>query len=205
MTDANNKLDMRGRPCPEPVIETRRVLETTDVSSLVVLVDNEASSENVARAGRDLGCEVSVEKTPQGVFRLNLIRTDSAADPMKSAAAASPCGTPENLVVLIPTDRFGEGDPELGHALIQAFIGTLGSISPRPKTLIFLNAGAKLVCEESPIIQSVKALVETGCNVLVCGTCLDFYGLDQRLRVGSVSNMFEIASALAAADKIIRP
>lgn len=202
MTEVEQVLDMRGRQCPEPVIETRKALETSNVKVIEVLVDNDASLENVARTARSLGCDVNVEVTAKGEFRLHLTRTEAQA---AVKGEASCCGTVEKLVVLIPSDRFGEGDPDLGRALIQAFIGTLSKISPLPRTLIFLNAGARLVCEETKVVQEVQELVQAGCRVLVCGTCLDFYGIDKDLKVGEVSNMFEIASELAAADKIIRP
>lgn len=202
MADVEQVLDMRGRPCPEPVIETRKALQTSNVTVLEVLVDNDASLENVARAARNLGCDVNVEVTAKGEFRLRLMRTKEQA---AATDESSCCATPEKLVVLIPSDRFGEGDPDLGRALIQAFIGTLSKLSPLPHTLIFLNAGARLVCEETKVVQQVQELAQAGCRILVCGTCLDFYGLNKDLKVGEVSNMFEIASELATADKIIRP
>jgi selenium metabolism protein YedF len=197
------KLDMRGRACPEPVIATREALEKRGVQSLTVLVDNDAASENVARTGQSLGCEVTVEATAAGEFHVSLLRTKPILD--SGQHAANTCTAGQNLVVLIPTDTFGVGDPDLGRALLLAFIGTLDKLSPRPSRLIFLNAGAKLVCDEPAFVDKVSALSEIGCEVLVCGTCLDFYHLDEQLKVGKVSNMMEIASTLASADKVIRP
>ena len=69
-----NRLDVRGRSCPEPVIETRKALKDPNVKSLTVLVDNEAAAENVARTGRSLDCEVRLETLPQGEFNIVLTR-----------------------------------------------------------------------------------------------------------------------------------
>ena len=202
MAETEQTLDMRGRPCPEPVIETRKALEQPSLLALEVLVDNESALENVSRTGRNLGCEVDVTVTAKGDFQVRLIRSEVQA----RAARDSPlCTTIEKVVVLIPSDRFGDGDPDLGRALIQAFIGTLKSITPRPRTLIFLNSGIRLVCESEKVIQEVRALAQSDCRVLVCGTCLDFYHLDKKLQVGQVSNMLEIATELANASNVIRP
>ncbi len=193
------QIDMRGCPCPEPVVATKRALEDPDITELEVRVSSEAALENVSRMGRNLGCDVTLESTPKGDHRA-ILRRESVSD---ARQVSCDCAS-KNLVVLIPTDRFGEGDPDLGRALLHAFIGTIKEMSPRPSTVIFVNNGAKLACEGSEFVKPIRDIDGLGCEILVCGTCLDFYNLDQKVQVGRVSNMLEIATTLAAADKIIR-
>ena len=198
-------LDMRGRPCPEPVVETQKALKTSGLDELEVLVDNEGAVENVSRLGRSMGCDVTVESSTTGGHRIFLKRDASLPiDVSDDTRKIASCCTSENLVVLIPTDRFGDGDPELGRALLLAFINTLKELVPKPRTLILLNNGAKLPCKGSEFVAPLRKVDEMGCEILVCGTCLDFYGLEESLEVGRVTNMLEIATALATADKVIR-
>ena len=206
MANGEKQLDMRGRACPEPVMETRKALADSAVTRLSVVVDNDGAVENVSRTARNMGCEVTVEAALEGTFTIIIERAPLASgeQPVQDTTPVS-CTPRTSLVVLFSQDTFGNGDPDLGRALLLAFAGTLPQIAPRPSTVIFLNAGAKLVCEETPFVDHVKTLEAAGTKVLVCGTCLDFYNLDKDLKVGTVSNMMEIAETLAAADRIIRP
>ena len=42
-------------------------------------------------------------------------------------------------------------------------------------------------------------------EILTCGTCLNHYGLTERLRVGAVTNMYVIAEKQMQADLVLRP
>ncbi len=198
---------MRGRACPEPVIETQKALKDEALLELAVLVDNDAAAENVTRTARHLGCEVSLETVSSKEIRIVLKRSESQAQVKQGAALAraGECGKEKNIVVLVPTDSFGQGDKELGRALLLAFVNTLKELEPRPRTLIFLNGGAKLPCRGSEFVKSIQTLEDKGTKVLVCGTCLDFFSLEDQLEAGIVSNMMEISSTLAQADQVIRP
>jgi len=200
-------IDMRGRACPEPVIETQKALKDEALLELAVLVDNDAAAENVTRTARHLGCEVGLESVSSTEIRILLKRSESQAQVSQDAAMAPSfdCGQEKNLAVLIPTDSFGQGDPELGRALLLAFVNTLDALEPRPRTLILLNGGARLPCQGSEFVKSIQTLEDKGTTVLVCGTCLDFFALEDKLEVGTVSNMHEIVSTLAQTDQVIRP
>ncbi len=200
-------LDVRGKACPEPVIETQKALKDLEILILEVLVDNDAAAENVTRTARHLGCEVALETVSSTDIRIVVTRSDGAGQMPKASTPrdVDACRTQKNVAVLVPSDGFGQGDEELGRALLLAFVNTLNELSPRPGTLIFLNGGAKLPCRGSEFVKAIKALEEKGTKVLVCGTCLDFFSLEDKLEVGTVSNMFEIASILAQADNVIRP
>lgn len=199
------EIDARGKPCPEPVILTRKALADADVKELVVLVDNAASAENVAAMARNNGCEVVADNKSDGAIALALTRTGEAASPADSPAEEDACGLPANIVVLFNTDTFGRGDDKLGSILIRGFIKTLYDVVPRPAKLVFVNGGVKLTTSGSELVPDISRLETAGTEVLSCGTCLDYYGLMDKLEVGRISNMLDITTVLMTAERIIKP
>lgn len=110
-----------------------------------------------------------------------------------------------SIVVLIANDEIGTGPSELGKILMRSFLKTLKEVEPMPQRMIFLNAGVRLVAEGSDLLDDLAALQGMGIDLAACGTCLDYFHLKERVKVGRVSNMMEIASALLGADKVVRP
>jgi selenium metabolism protein YedF len=98
----------------------------------------------------------------------------------------------------------GEGDPELGVILMRAFCQTVVQL-PAPQKLLFYNRGIFLTLDDSAVLTELKGLEETGVELLVCGTCLDFYKVRDRLGAGKVSNMFSILESQMQAGRIIQP
>ena len=198
-------IDARGKPCPQPVVMTKRVLDSVQQGILTVIVDNPTSRDNVERFARSQGCDVEVEERKEGYF-LSIIKgypcevEVSALTEEKAEASSEP-----HVVVYVSSDQMGMGDQELGSILIRAFLKTLKDVNPKPKKLIFVNSGVKLTTEGSDAIESIKELEAMNIAVLSCGTCLDYYRLKDKLQVGIVSNMFDIASSLMEADRVIRP
>lgn len=110
-----------------------------------------------------------------------------------------------SIVVLIANDEIGAGSSELGKILMRSFLKTLKEVGPRPQRMIFLNAGVRLVTEGSDLLDDLAALQGMGIDLAVCGTCLDYFHLKEKVKVGRVSNMTEIASSLLGAEKVVRP
>jgi selenium metabolism protein YedF len=199
-------VDARGLSCPAPVLETRKALADAAVTELTVLVDNPGAAENVARLARNMGCEVRLEDEGGGRIRLRLSRgVAGTPDPGTSDAAAETCGPGSNVVVLISSATLGHGDDDLGRLLMTGFVKTLKDVVPRPRTLIFMNGGVTHAVEGADLVPAIRDLEQRGVTVLACGTCLDFFHVKDKLAAGRISNMFEILSALAAADRVIRP
>jgi len=108
-------------------------------------------------------------------------------------------------VVVIAGETLGQGDDALGAVLMRAFLKTLAKAEPRPRALVFQNGGVKHVVEGAALVEDVRALAATGVEVLSCGTCLDWFGLKDRVAVGVVSNMHDIVTLLLRASSVIRP
>jgi len=201
-------IDARGLACPQPVILTKKALEQQD--SITVIVDNIAALENVSRMGTKSGCTVDTVKKEDGVFHLNLSRKEVGAprgstDQPTAGPLDYSCVEEGPLVVAISADRMGRGDDELGYILIRSFIHTLLTLEPLPDTLIFYNTGVKLAIRDSEVMDDLKKIEASGVSVIVCGTCLNYFGITGVLAVGVVSNMYDIASTMAAAGKLVVP
>ena len=109
----------------------------------------------------------------------------------------------DEQVILIGTDQFGEGSEELGRLLMRNYLHTLTSRLDFPQKIIFINSGVKLCVEGSPVIEELEALQNKGTEIFVCGTCLDYYRLEEKLAAGNVSNMYEITDLLAEAERVL--
>jgi selenium metabolism protein YedF len=208
MKDAPRTLDLRGRACPEPVVETLKVLSSGQAPAhLVVLVDNAGSAENVRRAAASRGRTVELIERGPGQIEVHAHGQAGAPAPGPSPEElACPAGDRlPRLAVLLACDTLGSGDDELGGLLMRAFVKTLKETSPRPHWLLLLHRGVRLACEGSPLLADLEALRADGTILRVCGTCLDYYGLKDHLRVGEVGNMFDTVSALCQADRVVRP
>ena len=111
----------------------------------------------------------------------------------------------DNTVVVISSDRMGEGNDELGKVLIKGFIYAITQLETLPKTVIFYNGGATIPVEGSVSLEDLKNLEAQGVEIITCGTCLDYYNLKEKLAVGSVTNMYTIVEKMSKASCIIKP
>ena len=197
-----------GDVCPVPVVKTKKAIDAlTGDDTVVVLVDNETSFENVTKAARNMGYEVAQEKVSDSEYKVT-VKVIKGAAPAEAAAESKACcceGGKKNVVVAIGANKMGEGNDELGQALIKAFVFALTQQDELPGTVIFYNGGVNLSCEGSPVLEDLQKLVAEGVSVISCGTCLNFYGLKDKLAVGEVSNMYEIVERQEKADLIIKP
>ena len=200
-------VDARGLECPKPVLLTRDAIKEGSSDAIHVIVDNKVSSENVKRMAESQGWNAEVKKSGDNIEVL-VTRGEGAVDP-EAEAGAMVCptvpGSQPNVVVLLASNLFGTGEEELGVILMRAFVKTLKEVEPAPSKVIFANSGVRLTTEGSELIEDIRALEEAGAEVISCGTCLDYYGLKEKLEVGRASNMFEIATSLAQADRLVRP
>jgi len=190
------EIDCRGLACPQPVINTKKALEAIPEGTVTVLVDSPESRENVKRFAASRGCEVTVAEK-EGAYALTITKQAGCSLAAQAGAAEGP------TVVCITTDVFGKGSDELGAILMKAFLNTLWDSQPRPDKVIFINGGVFLTTEGSDVLESLALLDREGVEILSCGTCLAFFGIKEKLRVGKVSNMHEIVTALMTSGRVI--
>lgn len=198
---AEEKLDCRGLACPGPVLKTREIVERGDVTRLSVLVDNSAARENVSRFLGRMGYVVR-SSGQEGSFEVAASKGEAPGS-CEVLEEAPSHGKEGKTAVLVGTDRMGTGDEVLGGRLLFNFIGTLQEMGRELWHLIFLNGGVKLTVEGSESLPALQDLEKNGVRILVCGTCLNHFGLLDKKRVGETTNMLDIVSALQLADKVI--
>lgn len=105
-------------------------------------------------------------------------------------------------VLLVTNNRLGSGPEELGYILSRGFFRQLLENPDLPGKIIFMNNGVKLLVDEE-VVEVLSSLCEKGVELLACGTCLDYFGLLEEMRVGEVSNMKEITRILMGPDEIL--
>jgi selenium metabolism protein YedF len=88
---------------------------------------------------------------------------------------------------------------------MKAFLKTLLDLETQPHRLILVNSSVQLASEDSKVFETLQMLSEKGVEVVCCGTCIDFYGLKEKMRVGVISNMYDIIQTMLEADRVIRP
>ena len=196
-------LDARGLTCPLPVINTKKELEGVNIGeNIEVIVDNEIAVQNLTKFANVQGFPVSSSKVSDDEFHVNISKGEKAVE--EEEVICEP-NKKDNFVIVISSDKMGEGNEVLGHKLLKAFIFAVTKQDKLPKTMLFYNMGAHMTCEGSEVIEDLKLLESEGVGIMTCGTCLDFYGIKEKLCVGTVTNMYDIAETMEKAYKIIKP
>lgn len=194
------EIDARGLACPGPVLQTKAALDEGQLQGVTVLVDNAASQQNVQRFLESQGFETRIEQDGED-YR---VVGSSAAAPADQAEPAPASRTEaQKIMVMCTTDRMGFGDDVLGKKLMVNFLRTLKEMGPELWRLVFVNNGVKLTIDGSEVLEDLQALERDGLKILVCGTCLDFFGLLERKQTGETTNMLDIVTAMQLADKVV--
>jgi selenium metabolism protein YedF len=202
-------IDARGLACPQPVLETKRVLDEGLSQQFVVLVDTLTSRENVSRFARNQGCQVEVREDRGEQYQISI--SCGVAEPAHEhreelIACAVPQEAPETrIAVYVGTDCMGKGDEALGRKLMRGFLRTWIDMPAKPWRMIFINSGVRLTTIDEEAVEAVSLLAEKGVEILSCGTCLEHFGLADRLQAGRATNMFEVIETLNSAAKVISP
>jgi selenium metabolism protein YedF len=198
-------LDARGLACPAPVLLTKDALEKETPAELEILVDNDAARENVTRFLGSKNYRVSAA-AEGGDYRLTARRQGGVgpgAEPVSRPAPRAAAEAGQKILVMIPTDRMGFGDDDLGRKLVVSFIKTLKEMGDDLWRLVLVNNGVKLTIEGSPVLADLQAYAKEGLTILVCGTCLSHFNLLEAKQVGQTTNMLDIVTAMQLADKVI--
>lgn len=192
------ELDLRGLKCPEPAIRTGKALRDND--ELVVIVDDETAPQNISRGVKKRGYELEVRQDGKDYYIH--IKKGPNADEGKLEFDMSCAIGP--TVVFMAANTIGRGNDELGGILSKSIIYSMLEVEPKPDTIILMNSGVKLAVEGSESLEDLRALQDMGVDILVCGTCLDYFKLKGKLEVGEVSNAYTISETLLGAGKVVR-
>ena len=200
-------IDCRGLACPLPVVNAKKAAEelrSGDV--LTVLVDNEIAVQNLSRFAEHKGFGVCAEKKGDKEYAVIMTISGAAAEePREEEIACAVDSRRKGMLVVLSANTMGSGDPKLGTSLMKAFVFALTKQDQLPDTILCYNTGASRTCEGADTLEDLKLLESEGVTILTCGTCLDFYGLKEKLAVGGVTNMYDIVERMENAARIIKP
>lgn len=198
----DKELDLRGLQCPEPVIRCRALLAESRPARLKALVDNAAALENVSRYLERNGYAANQSRLGESEWLVEAVLDGAAPE---TAPAPSREAPGEKTLVLLTAETIGAGDDVLGAKLMNNFLSSLPEMGPSLWRIILLNGAVRLAATEGAALERLKALEAAGVSVLVCGTCLAHYGLLDEKRVGETTNMMDVVTSMALAQKVIRP
>ncbi|MFW5986430.1 MAG: sulfurtransferase-like selenium metabolism protein YedF [Halanaerobiales bacterium] len=183
-------IDCRGLNCPQPVIKTRQALK--EYKQITVVVDNKIAARNVEKMSAKMNCSSHIDQDG-GDYKVVINKKENIDDDS---------GAEGDKIYLITGNKLGQGSAELGDILMNGFIYSLLEIEPLPEKIIFINSGVKIPTLNQDASKNLKKIEERGVDILVCGTCLDYYKLKDELAVGNISNMYEIVETLNNGDVI---
>ena len=197
-------IDARGMACPLPVVNAKKAAEGLHPGdTLIVRVDNEIAVQNLQRFAQHMGFTAAGEKVSESEFTVTMvIGGEAKAEP---EIACNLDTRKKGMLVVLSGCTMGSGDEKLGKALMKAFVFALTKQDVLPETILCYNTGAYLTTEGADTLEDLKLLESEGVTILTCGTCLDFYGLKEKLAVGGVTNMYDIALRMENAAAIVRP
>jgi len=198
-------IDCKTLQCPAPVLKTKEYLEQNAATEIDVIVDNEAAAENVSRFLNFQGFEVSVDK--DGLILTvsgrrapeNARKLETGPGPVKTEKESDT----QKILVVLSSQQIGKGDDELGQKLMVNFVKTLKEMGNDLWRLVLLNHGVKFATKNSSILEELKALEQSGIDILVCGACLTHLELMDEKKVGETTNMLDVVTSMQLADKVI--
>ena len=182
-----------------PVIMAKKEIDT-GVKFFDVEVDNKIAVENLKKLANSQGFTTTIEEN-DGNFKVNFSNgCEECEEVLAKVEGKKPLG---NWSIFINKEIIGAGNEELGQSLMKMFIYTISEGEDLPKSILFMNGGVKVPSLNEQGIEHLKVLQDKGVELLVCGACLNFYGLEDKLEVGKISNMYEITNAMKEASKVI--
>lgn len=200
------KLNYSEHKCPYPVVETRKNILAHPGETFVVVVSDQAGRDNVSRLAAKMGYNSSDVPAGDG-FCLTLTPQDQQAEDISTeeeAPVVSPASSGKT-VIYCGSDRMGQGDDGFGKVLMRNFITTQLEMVPLPDMILFVNSGINLTTKGSEVLEALAKLSDQGVDLASCGLCLEFYGKQEQLKIGRVTNMYEMADVQNSAARVICP
>lgn len=191
-------LDERGNECPLPIVHTRKkIKEMKPGDVLTVKVSKAVQVENLRGLAEEKGFPFETKQNGDNDYDVILT--------IKEVCESCNCNKKKEIVVVVSSKTMGSGDDTLGTSLMKAFIFAVSKQDELPTSILFYNSGVNLTTEGSDSLDDLKAMEEAGVNILSCGTCLDFYGLKEKLKVGKITNMYDIVGIIESANVVVKP
>lgn len=205
----NKIIDAKGKNCPIPVIMAKKEIDGGN-NSFVVEVDNNIAVQNLQKLANSQGFKSEVKEDKEN-FKVCFSKDSGIADNEEECLECNEIldkiednkNSLGSWSVFIGKEIIGAGNEELGKSLMKMYFYTISEGEELPKAVLFMNDGVKVPTLNEQAIEHLKDLENKGVEILVCGACLNFYGLEEKLKVGKVSNMYDITNQMKEAAKVI--
>lgn len=188
-------LDYTGLQCPMPVINTKKYFDSIQEGEATVIVDNEIAKNNVSKFAESSSYLYEVREI-NALYYIKIKKSLQKEEFTENKV--------KQFVILVSSNTFGTGDDKLGTALMKSYLFALSESTSLPTDILFMNAGVKLTVEGSECLECLTNIKEKGVYIGSCGTCLDFYGLKEKLAVGEITNMYSIVEKMNGAANTIK-
>lgn len=188
-------IDAKGKNCPIPVILAKKEIEAGE-SAFVVEVDNQTAVRNLEKLAGSRGFAAATEESG-GAYRVAFSKDGEACCCIEAEEKSG------SWVVFAGRDVLGSGDDELGANLMKMYFYTIAQESELPSAILFMNGGVRLPVFNEQVVEHLRDMQNRGVEILVCGTCLNFFGIADKLQIGTVSNMFDITQRMLYAGKVV--
>lgn len=195
-----------GDVCPVPLVKAKNAIaELQNGGKVEVLVDNEIAVQNLEKMAQQKGYGFLVKEEKEKEYHVELTVAEAGTVKAQEDTVCLVPSAKKTKLVVLSADHMGEGAKELGNILMKSFLYALTQQDELPDAILCYNSGAKLTCEGSESLEDFRNLAAHGVEILTCGTCLNFYGITEKLQVGGVTNMYDIVERMSRADRVIRP
>jgi selenium metabolism protein YedF len=191
-------IDARGQGCPRPVMMAEEALSKITEGIVEVVVDNEASAENLASFANSNAFHSDTARDGKD-WRVKIVKGYVCTPETSSGKTPS---TERDLLVVVGTDTMGK-EEELGRILMKAYLETMKTYKELPHTIFFLNAGVKLTTTNDQTVPLLKDIEAMGVEIYSCGTCLKHYNLESQLQVGRRGTTNHIVEGMKDFDKTV--
>ncbi len=201
-------VDTRGEKCPKPIIDTKKALkETIEGETFIVLTDNKTSFNNISRFLADNGIKFFVSES-DGTWKFEVNNKTGAMVITPSEDYGENFDykmLQGNFSVAVSSELMGSGDDILGRQLMKSFFMALSCLERMPSVIAFYNSGVKLAARDSDVAEYLIEIEKKGVELILCGTCVDYFKLEGRLCAGNIGDMYNILDKLSSSGNVIRP
>jgi selenium metabolism protein YedF len=197
----NVEVNAIGKPCPQSVVMTKKALSEAGKAGVVVFVDNEAERDNVVKMAEKGGLKVKVYRKTKKGFKVEIKK--GLLPKNKKSGNTKKVLSKEKIVYLFESDFIGT-NRELGKVLSNGFLNAVEELPERKSFIVLISKGVKLAIKKSYVLNRLKSLEEKGFDILICGTCLDYFKIREKVDVGRISNALEIMECMTEVDKVIK-
>lgn len=199
----NKFIDAKGKECPIPVIMAKKEIDNGN-KNFTIEVDNNIAVQNLQKLANSQGLLIDI-KEENNIFKITFINKDNEC--IECNEILNELEDNKNQTgtwsIFVGKEIIGAGNEELGKSLMKMFFYTIAEDTDLPKSILFMNDGVKVPTLNEQAIEHLKELEAKGVEILTCGACLNFYKLENELKAGKVSNMYDITNAMKESSKVI--